>query len=208
MFNRSRFFTTLLSNSWEELTLPGAACFPIHKKILKINPFLQTNKKSTYKMSQSYVFADGQVYKAIGSDRIMFATDLWYRWHWLLIASQIRFLTFTFSEATESWEPLLRSLLTTTPNLSKLLSQLGTNWQLQIGGENWFTNCLKDRKPLFSGSWVLRRTCATRRTAGNIFQSSLLPMFYLMYHDLFSQCNLYSNDLVSNVCDSLFFVSL
>ena len=39
-------------------------------------------------MSQSYVFADGQVYKAIGSDRIMFATDLWYRWHWLLIASQ------------------------------------------------------------------------------------------------------------------------
>ena len=88
MFNRSRFFTTLLSNSWEELTLPGAACFPIHKKILKINRFLQTNKKSTYKMSQSYVFADGQVYKAIGSDRIMFATDLWYRWHWLLIASQ------------------------------------------------------------------------------------------------------------------------
>ena len=123
---------------------------------------------------------------------------------WLLHS----FLTFTFSEATESWEPLLRSLLTTTPNLSKLLSQLGTNWQLQIGGENWFTNCLKDRKPLFSGSWVLRRTCATKRTAGNIFQSSLLPMFYLMYHDLFSQCNLYSNDLVSNVCDSLFFVSL
>ena len=152
-------------------------------------------------MSQSYVFADGQVYKAIGSDRIMFATDLWYRWHWLLIASQISFLTFTFSEATESWEPLLRSLLTTTPNLSKLLSQLGTNWQLQIGGENWFTNCLKDRKPLFSGSWVLRRTCATKRTAGNIFQSSLLPMFY---HDLFSQCNFYSNDLVSNVCNSLF----
>ena len=51
MFNRSRFFTTLLSNSWEELTLPGAACFPIHKKILKINPFLQTNKKSTYNVA-------------------------------------------------------------------------------------------------------------------------------------------------------------
>ena len=41
----------MLSNSWEELTLPGAACFPIHKKILKINPFLQTNKKSTYNVA-------------------------------------------------------------------------------------------------------------------------------------------------------------
>jgi len=43
----NRFFTTLLTNSWEEYTLPGAP--------------------------------GGQVYKAVGSDRIMFATDLWYR---------------------------------------------------------------------------------------------------------------------------------
>jgi len=43
----NRFFTTLLTNSWEEHTLPGSS--------------------------------GDKVYKAVGSDRIMFATDLWYR---------------------------------------------------------------------------------------------------------------------------------
>merc|ERR1711872_160929 len=43
----NRFFTTLLTNSWEEYTLPGCS--------------------------------GDKVYKAVGSDRIMFATDLWYR---------------------------------------------------------------------------------------------------------------------------------
>jgi len=43
----NRFFTTLLTNTWEEYTMPDDA--------------------------------GGKVYKAVGSDSIMFATDLWYR---------------------------------------------------------------------------------------------------------------------------------